>query len=76
MRLIIFLIAIVFVIGWSAWMIVNPQGYRDFLSDHPGMDKTGSWENASDAKIRVTGVIVILLMLGCGFAILKLTGIL
>ena len=76
MRLIIFLITIVFVIVWSGWMIVNPQGYRDYLSNHPGMDKTGNWENASDAKIRVTGVIVILVMLGCAFAILKLVGIL
>ena len=76
MKLIIFLIGIVVVVVWSAWIVVNPEGYRQYLQNHPGMDQTGKWENASDAKIRTMGVILILAMLGCGFAILKLVGIL
>ena len=76
MKLVIILIAIVFVIGWAGWIIVNPDGYRTYLQNHPEMDKTGAWSDASDAKLRITGVLIIVAMLACGFVLLKLTGVL
>ena len=75
MKLIFFIIAIVFVIGWSGWLIVNPDGYRTYLQNHPEMDKTGAWSDASDAKLRITGVLIIVAMLACGFIILKMIGV-
>ena len=75
MKLVIIIIAIVFVIGWAGWIIVNPDGYRTFLENHPEMDKTGAWSDASDAKLRITGVLIIVAMLACGFIILKMIGV-
>ena len=76
MKLVIILIVIVFLIMWAGWIIVNPDGYRTFLMNHPEMDRTGTWSNASDTKLRVTGVVIIVLLIACGFALLKLTGLL
>ena len=76
MKTVIIIIAIVFVIGWAGWIIVNPDGYRTYLQNHPEMDKTGAWSDASDAKLRITGVLIIVAMLACGFFLLKLTGVL
>ncbi|MCR5209406.1 MAG: hypothetical protein K6C99_04255 [Lachnospiraceae bacterium] len=76
MKLVVFIVAAVFVILFSMWMIVSPQSYRDYLSAHPGMDKSGNWENASDGKIRITGIAIIAAMLACIAVILKMIGVL
>ncbi len=75
MRSVIILIGIVFVIGWAGWIVVNPDGYRTYLQNHPEMDKTGAWSDASDAKLRITGVLIIIVMLACAFIKLKLAGV-
>ncbi len=76
MRLIIFFLGIIFVIGYSLWIIFNPQGYRDYLANHPEMDPKDVWGNASDGKLRALGIGFIVAMLACGFVVLKLVGIL
>ena len=68
-------IALVVCIIWSIWMIVNPQSYRDFIDAHPNMDPKGTWSDASDAKIRISGVVVILAAMVAMFLILYLLGI-
>ena len=75
MRSVIIFIGIVFVIGWAGWIVVNPDGYRTYLQNHPEMDKTGAWSDASDAKLRITGVLIIIVMLACAFIKLKLAGV-
>ena len=75
MKLIICIIALIFCIGWSVWMIANPDSYRNFLADHPGMDAKGTWSDASDAKIRIAGVVVILISMACIFFLLTVLGV-
>ena len=75
MKLVICAIALVVCIIWSIWIIVNPQSYRDFIETHPNMDPKGTWSDASDAKIRISGVVVILAAMVAIFLILYLLGI-
>ena len=55
-------ILFVIAIAMGFWCVVSPESVRDFYRNHPGMDRyQHRTENASDIKLRITGVALIMI---------------
>ena len=74
-RLIIFIIAVIFVILGGIWYVVAPGSVREFCINHPQFDLRRRTINASDTRIRLSGVAMILMGLAMLFGVLAVLGI-
>ena len=66
MRLIAMIAGLILIIILGGWYAVNPESVREFCRNHPEWDRQGKTQNASDATIRITGIV---------FAILAIIGL-
>ena len=74
-RLIIFIIAVIAVIFGGIWYVVSPGSVRDFCINHPQFDPMRRTINASDSRIRLSGIAMILMGLAMLFGVLAVLGI-